>query len=811
MRWRASRQRKAVALGMTIISVVTVASAISHLTSLPPLTFVLSLLTVGLTSGLIGWSLATREGANLPDAPLSAERKRIEEAIYRGKKEWEATVDAVSDLIILTDAEGKIIRCNRSTIQRFQTTYGDLIGRSIQDVFGLGVEPSLWMGEMQFPRLAGWFEVSSYPVHLENCLLGVGYVMKDVTERRQTEEELRRYRLHLETLVEERTAELTRANLQLQQEIAERRRAEQALQHRLQLEKTVSTISARFVGVSDIDEAIDASLADMGRLSGASRAYLFLFRDHAAVMDNTHEWCAEGVSPQIDNLQDLPTAMFPWWMSKLQAGEIIHIADVSKMPPEAEAEKRILESQDIKSLLVLPVYVKGELAGFTGFDNVTGTGEWSRDDLTLLQLFCGILGSALERKQAETALWNAHIQNEQLLASISAILIGVDGGGVITHWNRVAEETFGVKMVDALGKPLKECGVEFNREPVMRALVECQGSGRAVRVGEVKYRRADGKEGVLILTVSPFAGGMEQGMGCLLVGEDITDRMILEEQLRQAQKLESIGRLAAGIAHEINTPTQYVGDNTRFLQESFVELRRVLKAHQLLLKAAREGSLTPELIAEVERTGEEANLEYLLAEIPEAIRQSLEGIERVAGIVRAMKEFSHPGVEGKTAVDINRALESTITVARNEWKYVAEVETDFAEDLPLVPCLPGEINQVMLNILVNAAQAIGEVMGRDSNREKGKIRVSTRRLGQEVEIRISDTGPGIPEEIRGKVFDPFFTTKEVGKGMGQGLAIAHHVVVEKHKGTITFETEVGKGTTFIIRLPVDSERVSEKS
>ncbi len=203
----------------------------------------------------------------------------------------------------------------------------------------------------------------------------------------------------------------------------------------------------------------------------------------------------------------------------------------------------------------------------------------------------------------------------------------------------------------------------------------------------------------------------------------------------------------------------------------------------------------------IKKLKEETDFNYLQEEIPKAIKQTLEGVERVAKIVRAMKEFSHPGPKEKTPTNLNRAIENTVTVARNEWKYVAEITLDLDPDLPLVPCLPQEFNQVILNLIVNAAHAIGDVVGH-GGQEKGTISVSTRRKGDKVEIKVADTGTGIAPEIRSKIFDPFFTTKEVGKGTGQGLAIARSIIVDKHGGTITFETEVSKGTTFTICLPL---------
>jgi len=293
----------------------------------------------------------------------------------------------------------------------------------------------------------------------------------------------------------------------------------------------------------------------------------------------------------------------------------------------------------------------------------------------------------------------------------------------------------------------------------------------------------------------------------MLKAEEQRKRM--EVQLRHAQKMESIGQLAAGIAHEINTPTQYIGDNTRFVKDAFVDLSDVLQKHGELLKAVKAKNLSDDLIAQVESAIEKADLEYLTGEIPNAIEQSLEGVDRVAKIVRAMKEFSHPGTTEKTQVDLNHAIDSTLTVCCTEWKYVADMVTEFDPNLPLVQCMPGEINQTILNIVVNAAHAIGDVV-RDSNGAKGTITVSTKRDGDWAEVRIHDSGTGIPEHARSRVFDPFFTTKGVGKGTGQGLAIAHSVVVDKHGGTISFETETGKGTTFIIRLPFISPKKNKE-
>jgi len=284
----------------------------------------------------------------------------------------------------------------------------------------------------------------------------------------------------------------------------------------------------------------------------------------------------------------------------------------------------------------------------------------------------------------------------------------------------------------------------------------------------------------------------------LKVGQRINE---LQQQLTQTQKLESIGQLAAGIAHEINTPTQYIGDNICFLQEGLADIIKLLAKYGQFYRSVKKDFSDNSLVAEIEQALQETDLEYLLNEIPKAIKQSQEGVERVANIVRAMKDFAHPGSSTKTPVDLNRAIESTITVSRSEWKYVAQLEVHFDLELPMTPCLLGEFNQVILNLIKNAADAISESAPADSL-ATGLITIATQKQDKWAEIRISDNGVGIPDSIKSKIFDPFFTTKEVGKGTGQGLSIAYSIIVDKHQGTINVESEPGQGTTFIIRLPL---------
>jgi len=404
------------------------------------------------------------------------------------------------------------------------------------------------------------------------------------------------------------------------------------------------------------------------------------------------------------------------------------------------------------------------------------------------------------RKRVEIVLREARAQSELIVRSISSILICLDAQTTVRQWNDSAARAIGVSAEEAVGSKLSRCPVSWDFEPIEAALSQCLNTGAPVRVDDIPFRRPDNTDGFLAITLNPMKAG-DRSIGVLILGRDITERKALEGQLVQSQRLESIGQLAAGIAHEINTPMQYVGDNTRFLDETFSDLIDLVRQYRKALADAAQGALTPEAVQQMEQAAESADIEYLTEEIPSAIRQSLDGVSRVSKIVKAMRDFSHPGVEEKVAVDINQTIESTITVCRNEWKYVAEMETDFSPDLPAVPCFPGELNQVVLNLIVNAAHAIAAVVG-DGSEEKGTIRVRTLQNGDWAEVQVLDTGCGIPEEIRRRVWEPFFTTKEVGKGTGQGLAFAQSVIVNKHGGRISLESEVGSGTTFTIQLPI---------
>ncbi|MBN1824656.1 MAG: PAS domain-containing protein [Candidatus Eisenbacteria bacterium] len=323
---------------------------------------------------------------------------------------------------------------------------------------------------------------------------------------------------------------------------------------------------------------------------------------------------------------------------------------------------------------------------------------------------------------------------------------------------------------------------------------------------EMWFYPLEGNAFPVLKSVAPVRIGGKEYL--LEVFIDIADRKSMESELEQARRLESIGQLAAGIAHEINTPTQFLSDNIIFLSQVVKAMLDHLEDYADLVRRLEGPDWSPEDLEKNRRSLKNFDIAFYREEIPEALNHSRDGIRRISEIVQAMKEFSHPGQKQKVPTDIEHAVRTTATVARNRWKYVADLEIDVGEGLDEVPCNPGEFNQVILNLIVNAADAIASKI-EGSTDEKGMIRVKARRDGDWVEIRIGDTGGGVPPEILGRIFEPFFTTKEVGKGTGQGLAIARSVIVDKHDGVIRCESEPGVGTTFIVRLPIREKKTTE--
>lgn len=366
--------------------------------------------------------------------------------------------------------------------------------------------------------------------------------------------------------------------------------------------------------------------------------------------------------------------------------------------------------------------------------------------------------------------------------------------------NRGALVNLGYNDEELLAMTPQDLGVKFEN-----SLLEQLRSRTKEKVQlEAIQKRKDGSSYPVEINLQ--LATYQQQLAFIAIVSNITERKSsederrqLERQLNQIHKMEAVGQLASGIAHEINTPIQYIGDNLRFLRDAQRDYQRVHASYQALVDEARNHDALSAIVQQVEKDQQESDIAYLDEETPVAIEQSIYGTQQVSRIVQAMKEFAHPGVKQKSATDLNKTISNAVEVCKNEWKYSANVELSLDPELPLVECQGGDISQVILNLVINAAHAI-EAAGRG---EKGLISISSSHTQDTVEIRIKDSGTGIPEAIREQIFNPFFTTKDVGKGTGQGLAIAQDIIAVKHRGKLRFETESGLGTTFIIQLPTE--------
>jgi PAS domain S-box-containing protein len=438
--------------------------------------------------------------------------------------------------------------------------------------------------------------------------------------------------------------------------------------------------------------------------------------------------------------------------------------------------------------------------------------------LSLQELEMALVAERAERRRLESEL---ELRTSALdSASAHFMILDVSRSpSVIVYANRALCERHGYTVAELLGQsPLALLDTQLSAAAIGQ-INHSVSRGKDVSA-ELVARRKDNTTFSLGMTMTPLQA-VDRGIRhYVCVGADITERLAhqraqrelqerlynemrererISTELRLAQKLESVGRLAAGIAHEINTPIQYVGDSVLFLQSAEQDLRKLREEYQRAVRRLVAHEPAQSVLSALDDLEAGLDLQFLSQEIPKAFERTLGGVERVAAIVRAMKEFAHPDTAQRNYADLNHAIETTLTVARNEYKYHARIETRLAE-LPLVNCNVGELNQAFLNLIVNAAHALAD-SGKDA--VTGCITIVTAASGDEVSIAIGDNGCGIPAENLDKIFDPFFTTKTVGRGTGQGLAIARSIVVEKHGGRIEVQTVVGSGTTFTLHLPVD--------
>jgi signal transduction histidine kinase len=452
----------------------------------------------------------------------------------------------------------------------------------------------------------------------------------------------------------------------------------------------------------------------------------------------------------------------------------------------------------LSSLVLCVVYVSLKSDTAEGFNFQRSDQLLNLPFLLIASIHSGLVAheAEAEQKEAESKIRQLNAFHNSVLEQIP-LGIGVVRDNVIL-WANEAFALLAAKPLETLlGQPIH---VIFPPDDAF----ESGNAGHPLAAHSerleltAKLRRPDGAR-YWCRFVGKSLGIIDRVQESVWILEDVTEKEERDIQIRTSQKLEAIGLLASGMAHEINTPMQFVGDSVMFVRDAFDEFCPVLEAYAKLkgeVLAGRSGLPEARAVVEAEK---DADIEFIRSNIKGAMERASEGVERVAEIVRSMREFAHPGQKEMASADLNKIVGTVLLISKNIHKYVADVETDLGE-IPPVVCNAGEINEVLLNLVVNAAQAIEEQV--KGSGQKGLIKVRTRLEGDEVAIDVSDTGGGIPESIWEKIYDPFFTTKEVGKGTGQGLSITRLVVVERHKGKLSFDVARGVGTTFHIRLPV---------
>ncbi len=412
-----------------------------------------------------------------------------------------------------------------------------------------------------------------------------------------------------------------------------------------------------------------------------------------------------------------------------------------------------------------------------------------------------------ELESARQALNQLRYQNEMMLRWVEGAVLLVDKTGTIIQANEVALRALGWQEEELIGQNCHETihhtledGSEYPWDfcPVFAALED--GSSHHVS-GDIFWCR-DGTSFSVDFIACSTRNEQNEINGAVLTFRNLTELRMQEAKRIHGMKLESIGELSAGIAHEINTPMQFVGTNLSFLREGFDDILELCDRYKKFRKDVAQEEKFHSICEELAEFEEEIDISYIEEEVPAAFQQTQDGVERVVKLVQGLKGFAHSDSEQmKQSVDVNDVIKNTLVVSRNEYKYVADVETNLGV-LPRILIHPGDIGQVILNLIINGAHAIADVVKETGG--KGSIRIESRQQDDEIIITVTDTGGGIPDSVRNRIFDPFFTTKEVGRGSGQGLAISRSIIHEKHQGTLSFTSTTGQGTSFSIHLPMET-------
>jgi PAS domain S-box-containing protein len=761
--------------------------------------------------GHIIWaSITSSMVCNSSDEPLYficqiqniTDRKKTEAALEEERNLLETFLTNIPDSIYFKDLQGRFTRINQA-----QTS-----------CLGL-TDPSQALGKTDFDFFS---EEHAQPAYEdEQKIIRSGQPLIGIEEEENWPEGRTRWISTTKMPLRDKQGQII-GTFGISRDITERKRMEFSLQQRLTELQLVNKLSVSLRAGDNVRELLFILLDETLKTTHTGDGGIFLYESthNALILSVTRGWLDILHNLSLNPDEDISGYVF-------RNGK-------TYTSPEIHADNLVLEK--IRDLIppewggvFLPIQCNAGTIGVLVV-SVQSPRIITGNEMRMLTIISQLAGNAIYRSRLhdQLKLSNETLQNEidqraavqNLLATekelLSTTLMSIGEGvivtneeGIITLFNHSAESITGYTSTEAIEKPLNTIfqlcdsnSLEIFQD-VIRSMFELDYAQKV----ELKYRAPTliTRVGLRLLvagSISALKSNKGEIFGFVIVFQDVTEKQKLESQTVLSQKMEAIGQLAAGIAHEINTPIQYIGDNLNFLGKAFSRYVELLNIYHQVITEHVDKPFTQDDLAFIEDFIRHKKIAHYTGEIPNAINEGLEGIERVRKIVLAMREFSHPSEKEKKMADINHGIETTIAISRNEWKYCAEMQANLDPDLPLVLCQIDEINQVILNMIINASQAIQE-MEPENSEHKELISISTRKDDNKVLIIIRDTGPGIPEGIRERIFDPFFTTKGVGKGTGQGLSLAHNIIVNNHHGKISVESGVGCGTIFTIELPID--------
>jgi PAS domain S-box-containing protein len=550
--------------------------------------------------------------------------------------------------------------------------------------------------------------------------------------------------------------------------------------------------------VEKFKSALSLALNELSVMFQSERSYIYYYENNENEYSKKEEY---HLNPNEGEIQ-FDIRNFTHWHIIIKAHQIVFDFKENTKSEMGAEELTYIDKNELSHIIIIPILIDASLKGFVGFECKNKEGIWLHKYMPLFTILSEILSYTFSNYLSEKFRLEAE---DELLALMHAvnqsptIIIIMSKKCVIEYVSLRYTELTELSFDEAVGTVPGFLNPDKNPKFNPELFWQCMENGKP---WEQKFQDTSksGKVHWENIVVSPIKNNQKSITNLIAIVEDVTEKMVVDGRKAISQKLESIGMLAAGIAHEINTPMQYIGDNTKFLRDTVSSLSKYLNEIQDLINTSSP-SISSEFKEKVEQLKTQYDIEYLINELPLSLDQTQSGIRRVTSLVKAMKDFAHPGVKEKTYNDINKGIEVTVEISKNEWKYVADLELHLSRHLPLVYCLQNELNQVILNMIINSAHSIEEKHGQ-GNSEKGKIIIETLLEDQFAVITVSDTGMGIKESNIHKIFDPFFTTKEVGKGTGQGLAIVHDLIVNKHGGTIAVNSTYGTGTQFTIKIPI---------